>query len=370
MKTKDASRDWPLTDGLRAGVRKSLRRLAPVRRELARRRRHAVQLRAQQERVLRLRRKLDGARERLVETERELKSLRDAVGQWPPGHYYSPIPDLAEVEARGERIWALPVSLPGIDSRADEQLERLTRFAGYYAEHPFQEQPGEGLRFGFDNRFFSYGDAIVLYCMLRELRPSRLIEIGSGWSSALTLDVNQRFLDGRMRCTFIEPFAERLRERLTPADLSSVEIIESGLDEVDRALFETLEPGDILFIDSTHVSRIGSDVNQLIHEILPILPPGVHVHVHDIFWPFEYPRHWVLDGRMWNEAYLLRAYLTDNPSVRIEWFNDFLRIFHAEQVSAALPLWGKNPGGSLWLVTQPRSPSRGPRIPTVLEDGA
>jgi hypothetical protein len=342
-------------------VRRSVGRLGPVRR-LASQRRRLQAAPKQEERVQRLKQQLAATKGRLRDSEQQLKSLRTAVGQWPPGHYYSPIPDLADVRARQDRIWSVPSSVPGIDMHADEQLGRLTRFAGYAAEQPFGDQPRDGLRYGFDNRFFSYGDGLVLYCMLRDLRPARLIEIGSGWSSALTLDVNERFLGGQLRCTFIEPYAERLRERLTPADLERVEILETDLSEVDRSVFETLAPGDILFIDSTHVSRIGSDVNQLIHEVLPILPPGVHVHVHDIFWPFEYPKPWVLDGRMWNEAYVLRAYLTDNPYVRISWFSDYLRTFHGEQVGAALPLWWKNTGGSLWFVTQPRSGAAGSGI--------
>lgn len=323
-----------------------LRAFPPARRVLERRDRSRRQLRDAQQQTQRL-------RKRLAATRRELTELRASVGQWPPGHYYSPIPDLAEVRRRDAEIWAVPATLPGIEVRADEQLERLRdRFAAFYTELPFSDEPVDGLRYGFRNRFFSYGDGLALYGMLRDLQPKRLVEIGSGWSSALTLDVNDRFLGGDLRCTFVEPYAERLRELLRPADADRVEILEVGLHEVDPALFASLTAGDILFIDSTHVSRVGSDVNRLVFEVLPTLVPGVHVHVHDVFWPFEYPREWVYGGRAWNEAYVLRAYLTNNPAVRITWFNHYLQTFHADEVARAMPLWAKNPGGSLWFVTQ------------------
>ena len=105
----------------------------------------------------------------------------------------------------------------------------------------------------------------------------------------------------------------------------------------------------MLFIDSTHVAKVGSDVTTLFFDVLPTLKPGVLVHIHDVLWPFEYPRSWYLQGRSWNEAYLLRAFLQYNEEFEILLFNSFLGTHYAGDVAEILPLCAKNPGGSLWL---------------------
>lgn len=269
-----------------------------------------------------------------------------------PGHFYSPIPDLNDVAARERQIFDLArMNVPGVDLRVDDQLALLPILAGFCAEQPFGEHPKVGMRYGFDNDYFSYGDGLVLYAMLRHHRPARVVEVGSGWSSALLLDVNEQFFEGGMNLTFIEPYPTRLNELLRPADRERAEILEQRLDEVPTEVFARLAPGDLLFIDSTHVSRIGSDVNRLFLDIVPELPAGVHIHIHDMFWPFEYPAEWVYAGRAWNEAYLLRALLIGNPKLEITWFAHYLQCHHANEVRTAMPLWGRNPGGSLYLRT-------------------
>jgi Methyltransferase domain len=273
----------------------------------------------------------------------------------PPGHFYSPIPDLTDIRARAAQIFDQDRGrLPGIDPRAAEQLALLEPFAAFYAEQPFAADPHDGLRYGFVNEFFSYGDGLALYCMLRHLQPGRVVEVGSGWSSALMLDVNERFLDGKAHMTFIEPYPERLHSLLRPEDASRATVLAQPLHAVPDEVFGDLRPGDLLFIDSTHVSRIGSDVNRLFLEVVPGLPDGVNVHVHDIFWPFEYPSKWIYRGNAWNEAYLLRALLIEHARLRITWFNSYLNCRHAEAVTAAMPLWAANPGGSIWLQTGPQ----------------
>jgi Methyltransferase domain len=329
---------------LRTPTKAFSRRIPPIRALVEQRDRLARKSR-------RLNAELAGRDSELAKLREEQSSMRRP---FPPGHYYSPLPDLADVRARADTIWRKPRTLPGIDLDPARQLALLGPFARYYSEQPFAEEPGPsgtGLRYGFKNRFYSYGDGLVLYCMLRHLAPRRLIEVGSGWSSALVLDVNDQFLDGKVECTFVEPYPDRLHELVRPEDVERVRILPAPLHSVDLDVFTTLEPGDVLLIDSTHVAKIGSDVNQLYHEVLPTLPAGVHVHVHDIFHPSEYPPTWVFGGRAWNEAYVLRAYLTYNQRVRVTWFNDYLATFHRDEVRAAMPLWERNTGGSIWLET-------------------
>ena len=299
--------------------------------------------------VARLAAERDRERAKRRKLQAELAAYRHG---YPPGHFYSPIPDLEDIRAREAEIFdRRSPQVPGIDLHEADQLALLPAFAGFYADQPFGEEPSGGLRYGFTNNYFGHGDGLALYSMLRHLQPRRLVEVGSGWSSALALDVNDRFLEGRTECTFLEPYPDRLRGLLRPEDHDRVRIVEKPVQAVPDEVFTDLEPGDLLFIDSTHVSRVGSDVNRLFLEVLPGLPAGVHVHVHDIFWPFEYPEAWVFEGRAWNENYLLRALLVGNENLRITWFNDYLGRFHSDAVERALPLWRRNPGGSIYLVT-------------------
>lgn len=316
---------------------------------------------AAERKVAALRTKAEGAALREAALRRQVESLRKIAAPpegaevkvaFPPGHFYSPIPDLAEVRKRQKEIFDRSMStLPGIDLRVADQLALLPEFGRFYPEMPFEDAPVDGLRYGFVNRFFGAGSGVALYSMLRHLNPPRLVEVGSGWSSALALDVNDRFLGGAMQCTFVDPYPERLKELLRPADHDRVRILETPLYDVGPEPFEELAAGDLLFIDSTHVSRIGSDVNRLLLEVIPTLPAGVYIHIHDVFWPFEYPENWVYGGRAWNENYLLRALLIDNPRLQVVWFNDFLYQKHYDAVAPVLPQWARGSSSSLYLRT-------------------
>lgn len=273
-----------------------------------------------------------------------------AAGVWPPGHFYSPIPAKEEIEEYLERRGAeLPAELPGIDLRPEAQRELLAEYARYYPELPFAEQPRVGLRYYFENDFFSYADAIFLYSFLRHFQPRLVIEVGSGFSSALMLDTAERFLEPRPRFVFVEPYPDRLEQLLRPDDRQYVTIYRERLQRLDLALFDELEAGDLLFVDSSHVLKCGSDVHRLFFEILPQLPSGVVVHFHDVFYPFEYPAHWLREGRYWNEDYFLRAFLYGNSLWEIVFFNTYVAHFFREDLARLMPLCLRNPGGSLYL---------------------
>jgi predicted O-methyltransferase YrrM len=266
----------------------------------------------------------------------------------PPGHYYSPIPSDQEVDEFA-RQHVLPDSIHGVDLNDKEQLELLEHLALLYPSVPFTDEPQPGFRYRYVNPSYSYADAIFLHTMLRHIRPKRLIEIGSGYSSAVTLDTNERFLDNNLDCCFIEPFPELLQTLLHAADHENVRIIPNRLQDVDLPLFQQLEAGDILFVDSTHVSKVHSDVNRLVFEILPSLKPGVLIHFHDVFYPFEYPLDWLREGRAWNEQYVLRAFLQFNPAFKIKLFGDYMTHRYAAWFRERMPLCLENTGGALWL---------------------
>lgn len=308
-----------------------------------------------------LRRELETARAELTRREQALEkatamlqSLRgdqEAAPQFvPPGHFYSAVPRLADIRARASHIFDRSRrAVGGIDLREAEQLALLEPFAEYYRDQPFQATHKKGCRYFFENDTYSYSDALFLHCMLRHVRPKRLIEVGSGYSSAATLDTCEFFLGNEVDCTFIDPYADLLRSILKLGDTERIHIIEKPLQDVPVTLFECLRENDILFIDSTHVSRVGSDVNYIFFEILPLLRPGVFIHFHDVFWPFEYPESWIEEGRQWHEVYLLRTFLEFNRDFEIVVFNTFLETFHRGWFDQHMPLCMKNPGGSIWI---------------------
>jgi hypothetical protein len=276
--------------------------------------------------------------------------LREYEPGWPPGHFYSPVPSLDLVREREAVIWpAPPRTLPGIDLREAEQLALVERIAAHYHEQPWTEEPQAALRYRADNPNFTYGEAILLYCLLRHFQPKRVIEIGSGHSSTVLLDTNELCFGGAVSHTFIEPYPELLESLLTPSDRASVEIIASAVQDVPLTTFDSLSAGDILMIDSTHVAKVGSDVNHLFAEVLPRLRPGVYVHFHDIHYPFEYPKAWVMQGRAWNEAYVLRAFLQHNDAYEVVLFNSYLDTFHRDYLREQMPLVARTPGSSVWL---------------------
>jgi predicted O-methyltransferase YrrM len=240
-------------------------------------------------------------------------------------------------------------NFPGIDVHEPEQLKLLETLCQYYENIPFQPHKVLGLRYYFENPVYTYSDAIFLHCMIRHLKPKRIIEIGSGFSSCVTLDTNELFLDNSIKATFIEPYPELLLSLISEDDRNKIKIIPQRLQDVHLNVFEALEENDILFIDSTHVSKINSDVNRIFFEILPTLSSGVYIHFHDIFFPFEYPKAWVYEGRAWNEMYLLRSFLQYNNEFSIVLMNTFMEHFHEPFFRVNMPLCLKNTGGSIWI---------------------
>lgn len=309
----------------------------------------------------RLRAERDGLRvERasLLKQRDEATAKRDRLQEdvnlyrtWvPPGHFYSPVPSPDEVRSRGNRIFdRAPRDLPAIDLDEPGQLALLEQLKAFYAELPFTEEGSPEMRYYYENLYYSYADAIILYSMIRHLAPKRIIEVGSGYSSAVILDTNERFFGGAISCTFVEPFPDRMTALLKPGDEAANELIPSPVQDIDPQRFTELDAGDILFIDSTHVSKTGSDVNHLFLEVLPRLRSGVWVHVHDVFYPFEYPEEWVYEGRAWNESYMLRAFLAFNEAFRIRFFATYMMTAHEDWFAREMPLCLRNPGGNIWL---------------------
>lgn len=270
-------------------------------------------------------------------------------GAYPAGHYYSPIPEEEDVLAYIESRPPLAAEIPDIELNRESQLKLLNEYARFYDDLPFPQKPETGQRYYYDNEWYSYSDAIFLYSFLRKHEPKRIIEIGSGFSSAVVLDTTDRFLSYRPELTFVDPDPERLRSLLRNDEEDHVRIIDQKIQDVPRDLFSSLQSGDLLLIDSSHVVKCGSDLQLLMFEVLPFLPTGVFVHFHDVFYPFDYPDAWLKEGRYWNENYFLRAFLAHNHDWEIYFFNTYVAFMFEDFIREKMPLCVRNPGGSLYL---------------------
>lgn len=267
---------------------------------------------------------------------------------FPPGHFYSPI--VAPADLRRDTLWPEEVVLPaGIDFNDTRHSKILTEVFPEFL--PAFDYPEEGsddeilTYFYIRNSQFSWLDARAYFCLLQEWRPKRLIEVGSGYSTLLAADVSERFLDGRIGITAIEPFPRPFLQ-----SVSSLEVLCQQVQEVEAGLFAELQSGDVLFIDSAHVSKTGSDVNHLLFNVLPYLNAGVYVHFHDIFLPCEYPKDWVIDeNRSWNEQYLVQALLMFSKRFEVVFGSTYAAMFKQAELARALGTRRIFGGGSLWL---------------------
>ncbi len=275
----------------------------------------------------------------------------------PLGHFYSPIPDFHEIDSKAEHIFdRSEKDIPAININENSQIQLANNFSSLYAEMPFPESKSGKWRYFLDNSYFSYGDGIILYSFLRHFSPARIIEVGSGFSSAAMLDINDLFLHKKVEFTFIEPFPDRLFSLLSQEDRQKVKVEIKPVQEVESNIFSLLEANDILFIDSSHVAKINSDVLHILFYILPQLKKGVIIHFHDILWPFEYPKNWLEGGRAWNEAYILRAFLQYNSAFEILYFNSYMVLHHADFLEKSMNSILKTPSSkvtpgntSLWI---------------------
>lgn len=259
----------------------------------------------------------------------------------PPGHFYSPVCDPKEIRARyRDPFLTSAADIPGIDLNEKGQIHRLRHWQEFLAGASFCVSKTPPWRYYYgDHSLYPEGDARALCCFLQELKPHQVIEIGCGHSSACVLDTIDRCkLD--THCTFIDPSPERLLALMHEGDRANVDIIGRRVQDISPELFETLSSGDILLIDSTHVLKTCSDVHFELFEIMPRLKPGVFIHFHDIFFPFEYPRAWAIDlNYSWNEAYALRAMLSYSTKFTIEFWSHFMTMRGHYDFGTGASLW-------------------------------
>jgi hypothetical protein len=261
-----------------------------------------------------------------------------------PVAYGYPIPDTRYMS---DDIWLKESKLTGIKMNEEMQLDFLTKifpqFKSEYDEIPFK--PAQKGEFHFENCLFDGTDALSLYCMIRHFRPNTIIEVGSGFSSLLSAQAIRKNNVGTLIC--IEPFPDKtLKDGFPGLSLH----IQKPVEHVDEDIFQRLSVNDILFIDSSHIVKIGGDVNFLFLKVIPNLKPGVIIHIHDIFFPNEYPREWVVNRlTFWSEQYLLQAFLSFNDQFEVLLCNSYLGTNHKKEMIETFPKspwWG---GSSFWF---------------------
>lgn len=234
-----------------------------------------------------------------------------------PVHFYSPIPNVGELKPE---LFSRPNECVGLDFREQEQLARLQAdFRKYLGEYAPKANSG-----------LAQVDAFVLYALIREKRPKEFIEIGSGESTKITLAALAKNEAEGYQCamTAIEPFPKPFLREIRQKNF---DLVVKRVQDVDVNRFSQ---ADILFIDSSHVSKIGSDVNYEILDIVPRLKVGALVHWHDIMIPGDYSKEWIESGtKFWNESYMVHAFMLNNKCFEVVWASRFMQLNYSADLS-------------------------------------
>jgi hypothetical protein len=267
------------------------------------------------------------------------QAVQDSFGvNVTPSHFYFPIPRLKSFNGKN---WNECQPCRGLDFRIEDQVKRLHNEVLPYADEwrfP-QHQNGDWHEFHYNNGFFEGVDAEVAYSFVRHSKPRRIIEVGSGNSTLLLATAVRRNAAEGFPCDLIsiEPHPAPFLQDGVPG---LTQLIAGPVQSAPIELFRTLRANDVLFIDSSHVVSIDSDVVYVCLRVLPELAPGVIVHFHDIFAPLEYPEKFVRTNLcFWGEQYMLEAFLAFNSAFRILWASSAMQQFRPDELRAAFPSW-------------------------------
>jgi Methyltransferase domain len=258
--------------------------------------------------------------------------------------YYSPIPDLSTLP---DEVWQERDPLRGIELDLDAQAETLERRLSHWLTE-FSPAGADGHAYEEGNASYPLPDARLLYAMVRDLQPRSIVELGSGQTTRVIAQACVANASAGTRTQFqaFDPLPMAVDDTLPGLDA----LERTPAQQVPEQVFADLRDGDILFVDTTHTVKVGSDVNRIILRVLPLLSPGVVVHFHDICLPYEYPRYLLEDYALyWAEQYLLQAFLAMNPSFEVLYATDALcRDRRAEVTRAGLAKEAES-GSSFWI---------------------
>ena len=269
-----------------------------------------------------------------------------------PSHFYEPVPDTRTLR---EALWQRHSELPGIDMNEQGQFDLLDRFVGQF-RYEYEGLPRDKTHVPYQyysrNHRFSSVDGEILYCMIRHFKPRIIFEVGSGYSTYLAAQAslrNKQVEGAACELVACEPYPNAVIRAGFPG---LTRLLPKAIQDVPYSELERLDENDILFIDSSHVLKIGSDVQYEYLEVLPRLRKGVIVHIHDIFLPAEYPRTWVKHYfRFWNEQYLLQAFLAFNQSFEVLWAGSYMHLKSPDRLTRAFSSYDRRLHwpGSFWI---------------------
>jgi predicted O-methyltransferase YrrM len=273
---------------------------------------------------------------------------------YEPGHFYSVIPNITK-----EYNNTKPKFL-NLDFNEESHTSILTEIGSYLTDfdnefgHTDVENRRDQFKYTLLNGAFEWMDARLLFYFLQKNKPKKIIEIGSGNSTLLTYNTKVMYnLELEIIC--IEPYPSDYLKQLHK--MGKITLIEKRLEEIDLSIFTTLSENDILFIDSSHVVKLDSDVMFYFTNIFPLLNKGVLIHIHDIFFPHDYPLDWLKEGRFWNEQYFLYVFLQYNSKFKIKFCNSYSGFKYVEELKNIqqhvyerdVGITGVFSGGSIWL---------------------
>lgn len=258
-------------------------------------------------------------------------------------HYYSPYPDLDYIESSYNED-LLEVDNEAIQLNEDLQIDLLNKFAKTKHLIKIRDEQSNSHLYYQNNVFFRFADAWIYASFMSYYKPGTIIEIGSGFSTALSVDINNEINQNKTHINAIDPNPKRLKD-LIKHKRECLTIYENSVLEFELNYFKQLKKNDILFVDSSHVLKQGSELNYILFKILPTLNRGVIIHFHDIFL-FNYPKSWYLQGRAWNEAFALKAFLSYNNSFKILFLNKFITTKKKEICKNVFPELLRGHGGS------------------------
>ncbi|MEJ5328834.1 MAG: class I SAM-dependent methyltransferase [Desulfobaccales bacterium] len=275
------------------------------------------------------------------------RSIFHKVGVFPIiDHYYEPLFNFKSMKYRKEDR-----NLNGINFNVSEQLNLLNSFNynNELLEIPLKKN--KEFEYYYYNGYFGPGDAEFYYSIIRHYKPKNIIEVGSGFSTLMALKAKRKNQESNDVCNIvcIEPFENPWLEKL------DVIYKRNLIENIELNFFTILDKNDILFVDSSHVIKPGGDVLYIFLHVLPQLKPGVIIHIHDIFTPKDYPEEWIVkEKRLWNEQYLLEAFLSFNNKFKVIGALNFLKHNFPHEISGKCPILANDLArcepGSFWMM--------------------
>jgi hypothetical protein len=258
-----------------------------------------------------------------------------------PSHFYSDLPEMRHL--RSSDYWRRPFSMEGVNGAdVDEQLEFLRRCCQPYSNELQDLALYEQACIENDEPGFGPIEALVLYAYVRSRKPSPIVQIGCGVTTAIILAASRAEHDYVPQILCIDPVPTALLKRL--AAQGHIQLLPKMAQTVPIETFAEVGSDGLLFIDSSHSLRVGSEVVLLINEVLPHLPAGAGVHFHDIYFPYDYsPQLLSEEIFFWRETTLLYAMLSHNPRLRIDMSLSMLHNARAEEMKALIPPYQPRP---------------------------